>query len=78
MDKQAFLEASEDYFAGAFELISKDLPDGAWFQAHVDMAGLILDDICEWMDVDKPDVDGTEIAQHYFASIYFDNSETKN
>lgn len=69
MNKQHFLEASADYFAGAFEMISDDLPDGAWFQMHVDIAEEIIDQVCEDMEIKRPkNIDGHDIAQHYLQS----------
>lgn len=65
MKKQTFLEASEDYFAGAFDMIDDDLPDGAWFQMHVDIAEGMLEEVCKDMGVKKPNVDGYEITHHY-------------
>ena len=67
MDNQTFLDASEDYFAGAFDMIDEDLPDGAWFQMHVDIAERTLPEICTDMGISKPDVDGYEITHHYLA-----------
>lgn len=69
MDKQTFLEASEDYFAGAFEMIDDDLSDGAWFQMHVDIAESIVGAVCKDMGVKKPKgIDGYDISHHYLSS----------
>lgn len=71
MDKQTFLKTSEDYFRGAFSMLDHDLPDGAWFQAHVDMAESVLGAICKDMGVKKPqDVDGHDITHHYLRRIH--------
>ena len=69
MCKESFLESSKEYFEGAFEMIDEELPDGAWFQMHVDIAENLIDGFCEMSEVKPPkDIDGYDIAHYYLAN----------
>lgn len=67
--KQSFLESSKEYFEGVFEMIDEDLPDGAWFQMHVDTAEALIDGFCEMSEMEPPkDIDGFDITNYYLAN----------
>jgi hypothetical protein len=66
MSNEQFLKDSSNFFAGAFELINDDAPDGAWFQMHVDMADSLIDLCCEDLKLSRPeDIDGFDVATYY-------------
>ena len=66
MSKEVFLKQTEDFFSGVFSMIDDDLPDGAWFQSHVDAAENALSDACEIFNIEKPKgIDGFDITHYY-------------
>jgi hypothetical protein len=67
MDNEQFLAETKDFFAGAFSLIDDDLPDGAFFQVHIDTAEAAIDDCCDILEVKRPkNIDGHDIVSYYF------------
>ena len=67
MTKDEFLEASKDFFIGALSGIDEDMPDGAYWQMHEDIAESLIDDCCDCLEIKKPKgIDGNDIAHYYF------------
>lgn len=62
-EKQKFIEDSKEFWLGAFDCISDDLPDGAWLQAHIDIADNLLDNCCKDLVLERPNgIDGHYIV----------------
>jgi hypothetical protein len=65
-----FFKESIDYWKGFFDGWVDDLPDGAWFQVHVDsFEGDALKDCCEALELDTPEGDGNDLMQGYLAAL---------
>lgn len=61
-----YLRETFDYFRGAFEMIDDDLPDGAWFQMHVDIAEDSFEFIKNEFGLIKPKgLDGYDVTHYY-------------
>ena len=66
VSKEQFLEKSKDFFHGALSMVDDDLPDGAWWQMHEDIAENLINDCCEALELERPkDIDGNDIAHYY-------------
>lgn len=69
INAKQFMEKTVDYWQEYFEFTA-DLPDGAWFQSHVDtFESSALDKCCEAMGVEKPDGDGLDLMRAYLALL---------
>ena len=65
-----WLEETRYYFFGALESIDDDLPDGAWFAMHEDIAEDLINDACECVEMKRPRyVDGNDITHYYLEHL---------
>ena len=66
---KAWMKETFSFWEGAFSFIDEELPDGAWFQCHVDIADDFLsdwDDVSDGVISDPPlGIDGHDIAMAY-------------
>ncbi len=73
-DAEQWLKDTQHYFIGAFSLISDDLPDGAFYQSHIDDATFYtktckecMEDLLGMSKVKKPkSIDEYDIVNYYF------------
>lgn len=66
MRKRDWLKATEFYFHGALAT-SIDMPDGALHQYRLDLAGGVIDDCCEDLNISANNrVSAEDIVNHFY------------
>ena len=80
VSKDEFIEVTADYMDGFFsewdEALS-DSPDGAWFETMENAAELILDEVSDHYNVEKPiDIDGNDLVHSWIKRVGTDVTPT--
>lgn len=65
MKMKQFVGITKDFWEGAFSFIDEDMPDGAYFQMHVDIAETLMKDCCKHFGIKNVEGDGHDLYMEY-------------